>query len=203
MDWKICCKIYYEFSIKYERLDNIPIMKKDRGIFIYILLSVVCCQGGNVLQKEECIIVGAGPCGLAAAIALKDMGKNPVIIEKENIVHSLYKFPTHQTFFSTSDRLEIGNVPFITENRKPTRNQALAYYREVTRLKNLRVNAYEEVLNIMKQDDGRFYVRTTKDEYTTKYVIVATGYYDNPNYMNIPGKICPKCSITSKSPSVL
>lgn len=141
---------------------------------------------------EEIIIVGGGPCGLAAAIYLQEIGKSPLVIEKGNIVNSLYNFPTHQTFFSTSDRLEIGNVPFITENRKPTRNQALAYYREVTRLKDINISSYEKVLEVKKRDDGQFYVRTTKNEYETKYVIIATGYYDNPNYMNIPGEDLPK-----------
>ncbi len=83
------------------------------------------------MQYEDCIIVGGGPCGLAAAISLQNIGINPLVIEKGNIVDALYRFPTHQTFFSSSDRLEIGDVPFITENRKPTRNQALAYYRGV------------------------------------------------------------------------
>lgn len=81
------------------------------------------------MQVEETIIIGSGPCGMSVAIELQDRGKNPLIIEKGNVVNSIYNYPTHQTFFSSSDKLEIGSVPFITEKQKPVRNQALAYYR--------------------------------------------------------------------------
>ncbi|WP_244380890.1 YpdA family putative bacillithiol disulfide reductase [Saccharococcus caldoxylosilyticus] len=144
------------------------------------------------MKEEKIIIVGGGPCGLAAAIALQDVGYRPLVIEKGNIVHSIYRFPTHQTFFSTSDRLEIGGVPFITENRKPKRNQALAYYREVVARKQVRVQTFEEVKRVEKQKDGTFLVSTTKGLYRAEYVIVATGYYDHPNYMNVPGEDLPK-----------
>jgi thioredoxin reductase (NADPH) len=144
------------------------------------------------MKEEKIIIVGGGPCGLAAAIALQDVGYRPLVIEKGNIVNSIYHFPTHQTFFSTSDRLEIGGVPFITENRKPKRNQALAYYREVVTRKQVRVQTFEKVEQVEKQDDGTFLVQTTKGQYRAEYVIIATGYYDNPNYMNIPGEDLPK-----------
>lgn len=143
------------------------------------------------MHYEECIIVGGGPCGLAAAIRLKELGINPLIIEKENIVHSIYRFPTHQTFFSSSDRLEIGGVPFITENRKPTRNQALAYYREVVKIKQLRIAPFEAVESVEKTGD-HFTVTTSKERYEAKFVIIATGYYDHPNKMNIPGEELPK-----------
>lgn len=87
----------------------------------------------------DAIIVGGGPCGLAAAIALQEAGRNPLVIEKGNIVNAIYHYPTHQTFFSTSEKLEIGGVPFITENYKPKRNQALTYYREVVKERALRL----------------------------------------------------------------
>jgi thioredoxin reductase (NADPH) len=145
-----------------------------------------------MVKEEKIIIVGGGPCGLAAAIALQDVGYRPLVIEKGNIVHSIYRFPTHQTFFSTSDRLEIGGVPFITENSKPKRSQALAYYREVVARKQVRVQTFEEVTQVEKQNDGTFLVNTTKGLYRAEYVIVATGYYDNPNYMNVPGEDLPK-----------
>jgi thioredoxin reductase (NADPH) len=143
------------------------------------------------MQMEDVIIVGAGPCGLAAAIALKEVGKNPLVIEKGNVVNAVYHYPTHQTFFSSSDRLEIGNVPFITENRKPVRNQALAYYREVVKRKGLRIHTFEKVESVDKQEDGLFNVKTSKRDYHTKHVVIATGYYDNPNYMNVPGEDLP------------
>jgi thioredoxin reductase (NADPH) len=145
-----------------------------------------------MVKEEKIIIVGGGPCGLAAAIALQDVGYRPLVIEKGNIVNSIYHFPIHQTFFSTSERLEIGGVPFITENRKPKRNQALAYYREVVARKQVRVQTFEEVKQVEKQNDGTFLVSTTKGQYRAEYVIVATGYYDNPNYMNVPGEELPK-----------
>lgn len=143
------------------------------------------------MQKEDVIIVGAGPCGLAAAIAIKKIGKNPLIIEKGNVVNAIYKYPTHQTFFSTSEKLEIGNIPFVTENYKPKRNQALVYYREVAKREDLRINAYEKVQQVQKLD-SQFTVVTDKNKYTASNVIIATGYYDNPNYMNVPGENLPK-----------
>ncbi|WP_066366528.1 YpdA family putative bacillithiol disulfide reductase [Neobacillus fumarioli] len=143
------------------------------------------------MQIEDIIIVGGGPCGMAAAIALKEIGKNPLIIEKGNIVNSIYHFPTHQTFFSTSEKLEIGDVPFITDTYKPKRNQALVYYREVAKRKNLRINAYEKVTSVAKQEDY-FDIMTDKNHYRARYCVIATGYYDHPNYMNVPGEDLPK-----------
>lgn len=143
------------------------------------------------MQQEDVIIIGAGPCGLAAAIALKEIGMNPLIIEKGNVVNSIYHYPTHQTFFSTSEKLEIGDVPFITEDYKPRRNQALVYYREVAIRKQLRINAYELVQSIVKTEQ-KFTIVSDKQEYLASYVVVATGYYDHPNYMNVPGEDLPK-----------
>lgn len=146
------------------------------------------------LQKEEIIIVGGGPCGLSAAIALKEKGFNPLIIEKGNIVNAIYHYPTHQTFFSSSEKLEIGGVPFITETRKPVRNQALAYYREVAKRKNLRINAFECVEWVKQGDNDQFTIKTSKGFYESKYTIIATGYYDNPNYLNSKGEDLDKVS---------
>ena len=143
------------------------------------------------MQQVDAIIVGGGPCGLAAAISLQNIGLNPVVIEKGNIVNAIYHYPTHQTFFSTSERLAIGDVPFIIEERKPKRNQALVYYREVVRLKNIQVNRFEEVSTVVKNGEV-FTVTTDKDVYETPYVVIATGYYDHPNYMNLPGEELPK-----------
>lgn len=146
------------------------------------------------MKQEEVIIVGGGPCGLAAAIALKRTGKQPLVIEKGNIVNAVYHYPTHQTFFSTGEKLEIGDIPFVTEEYKPRRNQALVYYREVVKRENLRVNAYEKVLSVEKQRTGSFVVKTDKEEYECSNVVIATGYYDNPNYMNVPGEELTKVS---------
>lgn len=142
----------------------------------------------TAMEKEKAIVIGGGPCGLAAAISLQEIGKDPLIIEKGNIVNAIYHYPTHQTFFSTSEKLEIGDVAFITENRKPVRLQALTYYREVAKRKNLRIHTYEKVESIIKNKDGSFFVKTNKTEYETSYVIIATGYYDQPNMMGIPGE---------------
>ena len=139
------------------------------------------------MEKVDVIIVGGGPCGLAAAIAIKEIGLSSLVIEKGNITEAIYNYPTHQTFFSTSEKLGIGDVPFIVEERKPKRNQALVYYREVVKLKEIRVNTYERVTNIKKVETG-FLVNTSKQIYEASYVVIATGYYDNPNYMGIPGE---------------
>lgn len=152
------------------------------------------------MQKEECIIIGGGPCGLSAAIELQNIGKSPLVIEKGNIVNAIYHYPTHQTFFSSSDRLEIGEVPFITENLKPKRNQALTYYREVVKRKQLRINRFEAVLSVEKQENGMFFVKTSKNIYETSYVIIATGYYDNPNLLHIPGENLNKVHHYFKEP---
>ena len=143
------------------------------------------------MQQADAIIVGGGPCGLAAAIALQNIGLQPIVIEKGNIVNAIYHYPTHQTFFSTSERLAIGDVPFIIEGRKPKRNQALVYYREVVRLKNIQVNRFEKVQSVVKNNDV-FTVTSDKDTYETPYVVIATGYYDHPNYINIKGEQLPK-----------
>ncbi|ALX50543.1 YpdA family putative bacillithiol disulfide reductase [Lentibacillus amyloliquefaciens] len=149
------------------------------------------------MRKEKTIVIGGGPCGMACAIDLQEHGINPLIIEKANVVNTIYNFPTHQTFFSSSDKLEIGDMPFITEMKKPVRNQALAYYREVASRKNLRINSFEDVLRISSFDENTFSVETetakgTYEKYIADNVIIATGYYDQPNKMNIPGEELPK-----------
>lgn len=144
------------------------------------------------MQKEHTIIVGAGPCGMSCAIELQNQGVNPLIIEKENIVNTIYSFPTHQMFFSSSEKLELGDVAFITEKQKPVRNQALAYYRSVAERKDLRINPFEKVLNIHKSNNVFSVFTETlsgeKNEYKAENVIIATGYYDQPNFMEIPGE---------------
>ncbi|WP_416149687.1 YpdA family putative bacillithiol disulfide reductase [Salipaludibacillus sp. HK11] len=145
------------------------------------------------MQKECVIIVGAGPCGLSAAIELQNKGYNPLVIEKGNIVHSLYKYPTHQQFFSSSEKLSIGDIPFYSTERKPKRNEALVYYRHVVKHKQIRIQAFEEVKQVIQQSDATFYVETVKHtgektNYEAKFIIIATGYYDSPNIMGIKGE---------------
>ncbi|WP_286886799.1 YpdA family putative bacillithiol disulfide reductase [Aneurinibacillus sp. UBA3580] len=148
---------------------------------------------------EQVIIIGAGPCGMSAAAELQNKGINPLIIEKGCIVNSIYGYPTFMNFFSTPELLEIGGIPFVISHEKPTRQEALTYYREVAARREFRIHTYEKVDAVDKQEDGTFTVRTTKRngehaEYRTRFVVIATGYYDNPNYMNIPGEDLPKVS---------
>ena len=105
------------------------------------------------MQEYESLIIGGGPCGLSAAIEQKRKGINAVVIEKGNVVDAIYHYPTHQTFFSSSDKLGIGDVPFIVEDLKPKRNQALVYYREVVKHHQLDVRTFEEVLAVKKVDN--------------------------------------------------
>jgi thioredoxin reductase (NADPH) len=146
---------------------------------------------------EDIMIIGAGPCGLAAAIALQDAGYAPVLIEKYNVVHSIYRYPANLHFFSTPEMLEIGNYPFPSPNEKPTRREALEYYRSVALRRKVRLHVYEEATAIRRLTDG-FEVLTEKQgvprRYEAKSVIVATGYFDRPNTIGIPGEELPHVS---------
>lgn len=147
---------------------------------------------------EKAIIIGAGPCGLSAALALKQIGIDALLIEKHAIVHSIYLYPTFMSFFSSPELLEIGDIPFTTPNDKPTRQEALQYYRDVALRRKLRIHAYEEAVAI-HPDNGLFTVETMtrsgrKVSYVTRNVIVATGYFDYPNMLGIPGESLPKVS---------
>ena len=137
------------------------------------------------MNVDVCII-GAGPIGLCCGIEAKKANLSYLIIDKGCLVNSLYNYPKNMTFFSTSDRLEIGDVPFISHNIKPTKSEALEYYRRVVSSWKLDVNLYEEVMGIEKK--GLFYIKTTKGEYTAKKVILSTGFYDLPYKLNVPGE---------------
>lgn len=142
------------------------------------------------METADVVIIGGGPCGLSAAMELKNAGFKAIVIEKGNVVNAIYKYPTHQTFFSTSERLSIGGIPFITEERKPKRNQALVYYRNAVTLSGIDVRPYETALTVEKDDD--FLVTTTKGVYRSKYLVAATGYYDQPNNLSVEGADLPK-----------
>ncbi|MGE5437974.1 MAG: YpdA family putative bacillithiol disulfide reductase [Syntrophothermus sp.] len=139
----------------------------------------------------DVIIIGAGPIGLSCGIEAKKNNFSHLIIDKGCIVNSIYNYPTNMTFFSTSDRLEIGEVPFVSHGDKPTRREALEYYRRIVDSWQLNVITYEEVKNITNEK-SLFTVLTDKDEYFCKSLIIATGFYDNPNYMNVKGEDLPK-----------
>ena len=137
------------------------------------------------MNVDVCII-GAGPIGLCCGIEAQKANLSYLIIDKGCLVNSLYNYPKNMTFFSTSDKLEIGDVPFISHNTKPTKSEALEYYRRVVSFWKLDVNLYEEVMDIEKKD--LFYIKTTKGEYTAKKVILSTGFYDLPYKLNVPGE---------------
>ena len=150
-------------------------------------------------QHFDVLIIGAGPIGLACGIEAQKAGKSYVIIDKGTLVNSLFNYPVFMTFFSTSERLEIGGVPFVSINPKPNRNEALEYYRRVTEKFQLNVRLFEEVLTCQKQEDV-FHVQTSKANYEAENVIIATGFYDVPNLMNIPGEDLPKVIHYYKDP---
>lgn len=133
------------------------------------------------------IIIGSGPIGLATAIALKKKGVQSLIIERGCLANSIYNYPTNMTFFSTSDKLEIGNIPFISHGAKPTRKEALEYYRRAAEHYELNIKLYEEVIDV-KGNDGNFNVTTTKGSYNAQKVVLATGFYGQENPMNVPGE---------------
>jgi thioredoxin reductase (NADPH) len=137
------------------------------------------------------IIIGAGPIGLATGIQLQRKNIPFKIIERGCLVNSLYNYPTNMTFFSTSDKLEIGDVPFISHGFKPTRSEALEYYRRAAEHFDLPINLYEAVESI-EGEDRDFTVITEKDEYKAEKVVVATGFYGSPNLMGVPGEDLPK-----------
>ncbi|MGA8263774.1 MAG: YpdA family putative bacillithiol disulfide reductase [Ignavibacteriaceae bacterium] len=139
----------------------------------------------------DVIIIGAGPIGLRCGIEAASRNLSYLIIDKGCLVNSIYNYPTNMTFFSTSDRLEIGEVPFVSHGDKPTRREALEYYRRVKDSWKLNVNTYEKVLKVDGEKDN-FTVETDKGKYSCSNVIVATGFYDTPNPMNVPGENLPK-----------
>jgi len=141
----------------------------------------------------DVIIIGAGPIGLACSIEAKKKGLKSLILEKGVLVNSIYNYPQNMTFFSTSDKLEIGEVPFISQNPKPTRPEALEYYRRVCTSWNLDINLYETVKNINFQSKI-FNIETDKSNYESKNIIIATGFYDIPFPLNVKGENLSKVS---------
>lgn len=135
----------------------------------------------------DIIIIGAGPIGMTCAIEAKRAGLNALMIDRGMLVNTLFHFPTNMTFFSTSLLLEIGDVPFVSHDEKPTRREALEYYRRVYESWKLNAHFYEEVMDVKKEKEG-FHVLTNKSFYATKFVIIATGFYDLPVMMGVPGE---------------
>ena len=148
---------------------------------------------------KDIIIIGAGPIGLACGIEAQKADLSYLIFDKGALVNSLYNYPLNMTFFSTSDRLEIGEVPFISNNPKPTRAESLEYYRRVTSHWKLQLKLYEGINTIEKDADG-FSIVTTKGNYKTKNLVIATGFYDRPFLLNVPGESLPKVLHYYKEP---
>ncbi len=141
--------------------------------------------------EKDIIIVGAGPIGIACALECKKRHWNYVVIEKGALTNSLFNYPKNMTFFSTSEKLEIDDIPFISNNPKPNRDDALEYYRRVVTSNQLIINLYETVTSIEKENDV-FEISTSKNKYSTKHVIICTGFYDIPKLLDVPGENLPK-----------
>lgn len=155
-----------------------------------------------MIRSSDCdadvVIVGAGPCGLGAAIAIERAGFTALLIEASCVVSSIAGYPTYLTFFSTAERLEIGGMPFVVSTDKPTRRDGLAYYREVVERFGLNVRQYERVEHI-ERAGAHFVLHSRRRDgsevrTTTRAVVIATGYFDSPNLLDVPGEGLPHVS---------
>lgn len=146
-------------------------------------------------QAIDLVIVGAGPTGLACAIEAKKYGIPFVVLEKGVVTDAIRRFPTFMRFFSTAEMLELDHIPFPSVEARPTRVEALQYYRKVAEYADLPIEQYTEVLAVQKQPDGSFLVKTNRQRhYQAQFVIIATGYYDTPNQLDVPGEELPMVS---------
>ena len=143
-------------------------------------------------KTYDLIIIGGGPTGLNVGIEAGKAGLDYLILEKGMLVNSLYNFPANMTFFSTSKKLEIGQIPFVSHLDKPTRAEALEYYRRLTETFDLNINTYEPVEGMEHHGDDSYTITTSRQSYKTRSVVVATGFYDTPNLLNVPGEDLPK-----------
>jgi thioredoxin reductase (NADPH) len=148
----------------------------------------------------ELAVIGAGPCGLAAGIAARRAGISCVLFDRGCVVSSISGYPTHMTFFSTADRLEVGGVPFVVVGERPTRREAIRYYQRLTREFDLDVRQYEEIREVRR--DGDLFVLSSvtskgaECRYEARNIVVATGYFDSPNMLGVPGEDLPKVGHT-------
>lgn len=139
------------------------------------------------MEILDILIIGGGPIGLNCALEAKKNNLSYLIIEKGTIVNSLYNYPLYMRFFSTAEKLEIDDIPFISTAPKPGRQEALEYYQGIARQRNININLYEKVEKVSKENEV-FTIETTKGRYAARHVIISTGFYDIPNLMNIPGE---------------
>ncbi len=152
------------------------------------------------MSKYDVLIIGGGPIGLACGIAAKKKGLSYLIIEKGALVNSLFNYPLFMTFFSTSEKLEIGGVPFMSLAAKPGRQEAIEYYRRVKQTYDLQIKLFEEVKSVEQKEDHVFTVTTSKGEYLADNIVISTGFYDVPVMMKIPGEDLPKVKHYYKEP---
>lgn len=150
--------------------------------------------------QYDLVIVGGGPIGIACGLEAQKANLRYVILEKGPIVNSLFNYPVNMQFFSSSERLEIDDIPFICNEAKPKRNEALEYYRRIVTGNKLNIRLFEKVDEVSKEQDGQFIVRTIKRRYPAKQVVIATGFYDLPNLLGVPGEDLPKLSHYYKDP---
>ena len=145
------------------------------------------------MEELDILIVGGGPIGIACGLEAKKKGLSYLILEKGPIVNSLYNYPTNMQFFSSSEKLEIDEIPFISKEAKPNRSEALEYYRRITTSNKLNINLFEKVNSVIK-NENIFDIKTSKNTYKSKNVVVATGFYDIPKTLNIKGEDLEKVS---------
>ncbi len=151
------------------------------------------------METLDVLIIGGGPIGIACGLEAKKNGLDYLIIEKGTIVNSLFNYPVNMQFFSSSERLEIDDIPFISKEAKPKRNESLEYYRRIVTSNKLKIKLFEKIEDVERTAD-KFYIRSDKNKYTASNIIVATGFYDLPNLLNIPGEDLPKVSHYYKDP---
>jgi thioredoxin reductase (NADPH) len=145
----------------------------------------------TAISDYDLIILGAGPIGLACGIAAKQAQLRYLILEKGCLVNSVYQYPTNMTFFSTSDKIELGGIPFVSHGDRPTRREALEYFRKVAVYYDLNIQTYQPVHGLSPRNGG-YLVQTSKGEYTTRNVVIATGFFTQPNLLQVPGEDLPK-----------
>ncbi len=151
------------------------------------------------MEVLDVLIIGGGPIGIACGLEAKKKGLQYLILEKGPIVNSLFNYPVNMQFFSSSERLEIDQVPFISKEAKPKRNEALEYYRRIVTSNDLSIHLFEKVKEVRKEE-AIFKIVSEKKTYEAHNVIVATGFYDLPNTINVPGEDLPKVSHYYKDP---
>jgi thioredoxin reductase (NADPH) len=146
-------------------------------------------------ESTHLLVIGAGPCGLAVGVAARDAGVPCILLDRRNIVSTIERYPLAMTFFSTPERIEIGGVPFVASHEKPTRRDGLIYYRRVAEHYGLDIRPGEEVTDAVREPDGSFRLLVRRRHDTKTYlgqaVVFATGYFDNPNPLNVPGEDLP------------